>query len=292
MKDDLRPILVTGATGNVGKEVVRALEARGTPYRAAVRRPGAGQGTKGKAGQDVFFDFARPETFDEALRGARGVFLLRPPAIAKVGPTLNALIDRAVAAGVEQVVFLSVEGADRQRWIPHHAVERHLMASPIAWTFLRAGFFAQNFGDAYRKSIAAAGEIVVPAGGGRVAFVDVRDLSELAARAFDEPALRRQAWTLTGPEALSFAEAARILSDVTGRPIRYRAASVLGYLRHVRAEGAPWAQALVQTLLHVGLRFGNAETVDPALERLLGRPPRSFRDYAKDHRALFAEDRP
>ena len=210
----------------------------------------------------------------------------------EVLPTLNALIDRAVVAGIEHVVFLSVEGADRQPWIPHHAVERHLMASPIAWTFLRAGFFAQNFGDAYRKSIAEAGEIVVPAGRGRVAFVDVRDLAELAVRAFDEPALRGQAWTLTGPKALSFAEAARILSEVTGRPIQYRAASVLGYLRHVRAEGAPWGQALVQTLLHGGLRFGNAESVDPALGRLLGRSPRSFVDYARDHRALFAKPEP
>lgn len=276
------PILVTGATGNVGREVLRALAAAGLPRRAGVRAP-AGLGDV----PAVALDFARPETFDAALVGCSGLFLVRPPAVADVKRTLNVLVDRAALAGVEHVVFLSVEGADRQAWVPHHAVERHLLASGLRWTLLRPGFFAQNLGDAYRRDLRERSELIVPAGRGRVAFVDVRDVAEVAALAFARPELRQQAWTLTGPEALSFDEVAGVLGAALGRPVRYRAASVPGYALHLRRQGLPGMQVLVQTLLHVGIRFGNAAQVDPALGRLLGRRPRSLADYVKDHAALW-----
>ncbi|MCK6531070.1 NmrA family NAD(P)-binding protein [Myxococcota bacterium] len=281
------PILVTGATGNVGREVVRCLVAQGLPVRAAARSLGEIRRVLWPDVDAVSLDFERAETFDAAVRGARGLFLLRPPAIARVEDTLNVLADRAVAAGVGHVVFLSVAGADRQRWVPHHAVERHLATLGAPATLLRAGFFAQNLGDAYRQDIRERGEIVVPAGRGRVAFVDVRDLAEVAALAFADASLRGQAWTLTGPEAVSFDELAEVLARALGREIRYVPASVLGYVLHLRRRVLPWGRIAIQTVLHVGIRFGQAEAVDPALERLLGRRPRTVTDYVRDHVHLW-----
>lgn len=267
----IAPVLVTGATGNVGRAVVASLGALDVPFVT------------------TRLDLRDPSTFDAALRGVRGLFLLRPPAISDVGPTLNALVDRALAMGVAHVTFLSVEGADRQTWVPHHRVEAHLAARGVSRTILRPGFFAQNFGDAYRRDVVEDDRLYVSAGAGRVAFVDVRDVGELAARSFVDASLRGVALTLTGPTAVTFHEAAAMLSEVLGRAIRYEPASVVGYARHLLRRGMPLAQVAVQTVLHTGLRFGNAERVDPTLAERLGHAPRDLRAYFTDHRALWAK---
>lgn len=272
------PIAVTGASGNVGQAVVAALRARGVPVRPLLREP---------VGDALAFDFLRPDTFEAAVTGAAGLFLLRPPPISDVGPTLNRLVDVALAAGVARIVFLSVIGADTRGYIPHAKVEKHLIGSAAAWTFLRAGFFAQNLGDAYRADIREHDELFVPAGAGRAAFIDVRDIGEVAARVFTEEGHAGQAYTLTGPQALSFAEVAGLLSVALARKIEYTRPGVLRYLGRLRRRGLPFAQRLVQAVLHVGLRFGQGEGLDPTLARLLGRPPRTLADYIHDHRELW-----
>jgi nucleoside-diphosphate-sugar epimerase len=120
-----------------------------------------------------------------------------------------------------------------------------------------------------------------------VAFVDVRDVAEVAARALLDLSLRNRAFTLTGPDAVTFDEVAAMLSGVLGRNIRYVPASVPGYVRHLLARGQSLEQVAVRTALHVGLRFGKAEHVDPMLTDLLGRPARSVRQYIEDHAPLW-----
>lgn len=267
-------VLVTGATGNVGREVVRALKARGIAARSGVRRP------LDDSPEAVRFDFFERSTWDPAVRGVTGLFLIRPPAIARVTDTLNPFVDAARGAGVQHVVFLSVLGADTNRIVPHHRVEKHLAAGGADHTILRPGFFAQNFEDAYRADIVEADRVYVPAGGGAVSFVDLFDVGELAAEIFSKPAVHRACgYVLTGPEAVTFQDACARLSGVVGRTIRYEPASVSGYARHLRRRGLSWGQLAVQTILHVRLRSGRAASVDPTLERLLGRPPRKLDTY-------------
>jgi uncharacterized protein YbjT (DUF2867 family) len=283
-----RRVLVTGALGNVGREVLRALAARGIAARAADRSVERAREALGPQADITALDFLEPHTFEPALEGCDALFLLRPPPISDVKPTLNRLVDVAVARGVRHVVFLSVAGAGKNKLVPHHAVEKHLEWAAPGWTLLRPGFFAQNLGDAYRRDIVEDGRLYVPAGQGRVAFVDVRDVAEVAALAFAHPEPHRgQAYTLTGPEAVTFAQAAELLTETLGRPVRYQPASTTGYMAHLRRRGMPTGQLLVQTVLHFGLRFGQAEAVDPTLERLLGRPGRTLRDYVRDHAALW-----
>ncbi|RKH48089.1 SDR family oxidoreductase [Corallococcus sicarius] len=284
------PVLVTGPTGNVGRAVVRSLLSEGVPVRAAVKSPERTVALLKEMDGEVMpvpLDFLRPETFRPALEGVRGVFLLRPPAIAHMQGTLNAFVDAAVTQGVKQVVFLSVDGAEKRTWIPHHAVEEHLKRSSLGWTLLRPTFFAQNLGDAYREDIRQDHRLFLPAAQGRVAFVDVRDVGDLVTRAMLDTSLRNRAFTLTGPESVTFDEVAVMLSEVLGRPIRYEPASVAGYVRHLHGRRMPWGQVGVQTLLHVGLRFGQAEQVDPTLANLLGRPTRTVRQYIEDHAPLW-----
>jgi uncharacterized protein YbjT (DUF2867 family) len=280
--------LVLGSTGNVGREVVRALRARGLRVRAAGVDPERVRQLFGDDVERVRVDFHDPSTYAPALLGVRSVFLLRPPAISDVTRTLNPFVDQARAAGADHVVFLSVAGADTNRLVPHHKVERHLRSRSGRYTILRPGFFAQNLADAYRRDLLEDNRLFVPAGNGRVAFVDLRDVADVAALAFASPELHAgSGYTLTGPRAFSFAEAALLLSQALARPIRYEAASALGYVAHLRRRGLPLPQCLVQMVLHVGLRFGQAERVDPTLERLIARTPRSLSDYIRDNAELL-----
>ncbi len=287
-----RPVMVTGAGGNVGGAVVRSLIAAGIPVRAA--------GTNVRAlersfpGVDVaHLDFHTPSTFGPALHGVGGLFLMRPPPIAKVGPTLNALVDVAKQTGVDHVVFSSVTGADTNRVVPHHRVETHLRASGLSWTILRPGFFAQNLADAYRFDIVRDDRIFLPAGQGRAAFIDVRDLGDVVATVFADPAAHRSTgYTLTGSLAVDFQEVAVVLTRELGRPIRYQPANVLTYMRHLKGQGLPAPQVLVQTILHTGLRRGQASRVDPTLAALLGHPPRTLQQYVHDHRTIWSSPTP
>jgi uncharacterized protein YbjT (DUF2867 family) len=279
-------ILVVGATGNLGRAVTLGLAARGIATRAGDIDPARAAALP--QGGAVHLDLTDPATFGPALAGMRRVFLLRPPAIARVGPTVNRFLDAAVDGGVEHVVFSSVAGADANRIVPHHRIERHLVASGLDWTILRPGFFAQNLAGPYRTDI-RRGSLTVPAAEGRVAFLDVRDLGEVAADILVEPARHRgRAYTLTGPEAITFTEVAALLTTELGRLVTYRPATVLGYLRHLGGQQLPLPQRLVQTLLHLGLRRGDAAEVDPTLRQLLGRPPRRMADYVHDHRHLWS----
>lgn len=279
-------ILVTGASGNIGREVVRHLKERHAAFRIGVRKPSVAPADANA--QAVSFDFLDAGTYRPAVEGCNAVFLLRPPAVSNTKQTLNRFLDVARAQGVAQVVFVSVAGAGDNPVVPHHAVEQHLQAGPAGWTILRPGFFAQNLGDAYRTDIVRDNRIFLPAGSGRAAFIDVRDVAAVAANTLTDPAPHRgQIYTLTGPEALSFTDAARILTGVLTRTIVYQPASIPAYGIHLRRQGLAPMQILVQTILHAGLRYGQAEAVTDTLASLLGRPPFTLVDYITDHQQLW-----
>lgn len=282
-------ILVTAALGNVGREVVRACADRGFTVRAGGRDESVLRASF-PAHELARLDFFDRSTWASALADCDHVFLLRPPPIGDMKATLHPFVDAAYAAGVRHIVFLSVAGADRMKWVPHRKVELHLAATGKSWTLLRPGFFAQNFEDAYRLDIVEDARIYVPAADARVAFIDVRDIAAVAARVFEHPeAFRGEQLTLTGPEAVTFDDVARELTAALGRPIRYEAASLLGYVHHLRRRRhLPWMQILIQTILHRGLRGGDAEAVDPTVEKVLGRPARSMRDYVDAASARWA----
>jgi len=282
------PVLVTGATGNAGREVVRSLLARGIAVRAGDRSPDRAAAVFGPAVTATRFDFQDPATFAPAATGCRAAFLLRPPAISNVKSTLIPFVAEARRVGVGYVVFLSVAGAGTNPIVPHHTVEKYLTQQDDNWTILRPGFFAQNLGDAYRRDIAEDDRLFVPAGGGKVAFVDVADVADVAALAFASPAEHRgHAYELTGPEAVPFVHVADLLARALERPIRYVPASVVSYARHLHRRQLPAAQILVQTVLHVAMRWGQAAKVDPTLAVLLGRSTRTIDDYIRDHIALW-----
>lgn len=280
----MKPILITGATGNIGGETLRLLAQTGHPVRAAVRRPPATP----PAGsvEYVAFDFADPATYASALDGVGRLFLVRPPAIADAKRLINPFVSAVQAAGVNQVVFLSLIGVERNRFVPHHAIEAHIQAIGLPYSFLRAGFFMQNLSTTHRAEIADENRIVIPAGQSRTAFLDGRDIAAVAALALTETGHANRAYPLTGGEALSFGEVAAIFSEALGRRIVYANPSVLRFVWRSLRGGRGLGMTLVMAALYTAGRRG-AATITPDLPRLLGRPPITLRQFVEDHRGCW-----
>lgn len=284
-------VLVTGATGHVGREVAQALLASGAKVTAACRDPADVAALVAAGATAVHLDFHDRSGWSAAFAGVRHLFLMRPPAIADVDNNLNPFIDAARAGGVDHVVFLSVAGAGTNRLVPHRKVEDHLRAKGDRYTNLRPGFFAQNLQSAYQEDIARDDRIYVPAGLSPVNWIDVRDVAEVAARILQAPEEHRgQSYTLAGPGSVPWSTVVAALSDALGRPIRYQPASVLGYVRHLHRRGLPRGAIAVQTILHFLLRFGQGATVDPTLERLLGRQGRGIQAYVAEFARLWGKE--
>lgn len=277
--------LVVGASGNVGAALVQILASQGEPVRAAMRSISAARLPSGATATRL--DFADPASFKPALAGVDRLFLMRPPAIADTKRYLNPFIDAARSAGVERVVFLSLQGAARNPLVPHHQVERYLMQLDLGWTFLRAGFFMQNLSTTHCAEIRDQSEIIIPAGRGRTSFIDVRDIAAVAALALCEVGHTRRAYTLTGSAALGYAEVAELLSAALGRPIAYRSPSILRFMRIWQARGAAPDYILVLLAIYLTARLGLAATIAPDSGELLGRPPITMRQFIDDYRAVW-----
>jgi uncharacterized protein YbjT (DUF2867 family) len=163
-------ILVTGATGNVGREVVQLLSAQNFRVTAAVRNPIEASKDFASNVRCVLFDFTNPDTFADAFTGVNKLFLVRPPAIAdihQITPALNA----AKQAGVEEIIFLSIIGADKNRIVPHYAIERAIEQLDILAVFLRCSFFMQNLNTTHREDIRIRDRLFMPAGNGKTSWL-------------------------------------------------------------------------------------------------------------------------
>lgn len=279
-------VLVTGATGNVGSEVVRALQARGTAVRVAVTDPDRDAARFGSGVELARFVFGEDATYTPAFEGIDAVFLLRPPHISDARRLINPAVDAARAAGVRAMTFLSVQGAERNPLVPHHAIERHLEQSGLASTFLRAAFFMQNLSTTHRDDIRRHHDIMVPAGNGRTAFVDVRDLAAAAALTLTESGHAHRAYELTG-EALTYDEVAAALSAVLGRTITYAHPNVVQFWRRRRERHDSAGLIVVMTALYAVAALGQAGHLTDDLKRLLGRDPVPFAQFAQDYASVW-----
>jgi uncharacterized protein YbjT (DUF2867 family) len=277
-------LLVMGATGRMGGAVLRHVAG---PTRAASR---SGRTVAGAA-ENVAFDLDDPGTHDRAVAGCRAAFLMRPPP-----STGRASFDRLLAAarraGVGHVICASVWGAEESHVLPHRHIEAAVHESGIAHTILRPADFMQNLADIHGQAIRERGEIAVPAGRGRSAFLDVDDVGRAVAAILRDPARHAgRSYALTGPEALTFGDVARTLTEVLGREVRYRPRSVpgfvLGEVRHGRSLGL----AVVMAALYTVQRLGRAAPVRPDFTDLTGAPPGDLRTYLARERDAFVGDR-
>ncbi len=279
-------ILITGAPGNVGTELVRLLQQEGAPVRVATRNPEKARLALPNGTDFVALDFTDPATYAPALAGARQLFLIRPPAISDVERYVNPLVDAAKAAGVQHVVFLSLYGVNPL--VPHWKVERHIRKVGLSYTFLRPGFFMQNLSTTHRAHIQQHKEFSVPAGSGRTNFIDARDIAAVAARCLTQPEQHLdRAYPLTGSEALTYDQVAATFSRVLGRSYRYTRPSRAEFKRVMLAEGHPPAYVNVVANLYTVVRFHLSAGLTEQVQRILGRAPISLEQFVRDHEACW-----
>lgn len=283
---------VTGATGTIGRSLVRRLADRSTEVRAFSRRPGRGEPERGV--EWVRADLAEPEGLVGAFRGVDRLFLLTGNSADMVRLQKNAL-RAALEAGVEHVVKLSALGAtDHSRSVIglwHFNVERELRESGLGWTLLRPHHFMQNVLDetVFDRE---AGRVHSASGEGRIPFVDTRDIAAVASEVLTGAGHAERTYTLTGPAAISYREATGILSDVLDRPLEYVAEDEDQAWRRLRDAGmATWRVAALLAIAAYQRAGGPTERTTDAVERLTGRPPRDFREFAEDHAAELAAPR-
>ncbi len=273
-------ILVIGATGTVGQHVVSGLLAKGETVVAATRHATAIAGAEARR-----FDITDAATHAAVFAGVDRAYVLMPTGYLGVDKLLIPLFEAAAKAGVK-VVFQSVMGVNADDEIPFRKAEIALEKSGTAYVILRPNWFADNFHTFWRAGI-GHGVIAVPAAEGASSFVDARDIAAAAVAALTTDRFDGKAYDLTGPEALSYAQAATILSDVAGKPIRYEATTDDAFIAMLTGAGVPADYAGFLASIFYPVREGWTARVTGDVEKLTGRKPIGLVDYARDHRAAL-----
>ncbi|MDI5980194.1 NAD(P)H-binding protein [Amycolatopsis magusensis] len=280
-------VLVTGGTGKTGSELVRLLRGDGVAVRVASRKPPAGDPDA------VRFDWADPATHPAALRGVDRVFLVPPVNAVDPLPLVEPFLAQAQRLGVRRVVLLGSAIV-----LPNAPGALEMAAQVQArpgWVVLRASGFMQNFLSPHPvgERIRRHGEIRTAAEDGRVGWIDARDIAAAASALLADPGVEfadQRDYLLTGPKALSYRDAASIITAHTGRPVRVVSIGADEQAAGYRAAGLPAAFAAALAAVEDGIRTGREDRVSTAVLTLTGRPPRTFAEFVQEHALEWTDD--
>jgi uncharacterized protein YbjT (DUF2867 family) len=289
LTEDIRMILITGATGSNGTEILKLLAAQNVPVRAMVRNPDRAKDIATSNVELVEGDFDRPETLTSALSGIERAFLVTPSS-ERVEMQQLRFVEAAKQSGVKQIVYLSqfdTKADATVRFLRYHAaVEAAIQSSGMAYTFLRPNLFMQGLLN-FRATIATQNAFYAAAGDAKVSAVDVRDIAEVAVAALTHSGHEGKVYNLTGSQALSHAEMAEYLSGVLDREIKFidvPPASMHEYL--IDAKFPLWqADGLLEEYAHY--RRNEAAAIGAGVQAAIGKEPRNFETFARDYAAMF-----
>jgi len=285
-------ILITGATGNVGKPLAYFLQQASSEHRLffAFRRPAfARQAIMAKTWQFRQFDFEDIYSFQHALKDIDRLFLLRPPHLTDVQAYIVPLLSAAKESGVKLIVFLSIQSADSNKWTPHYKIEQAIKKSGLNYVFLRAGFFMQNFLLEIKSDLVERNEIFVPAGSNRFSFIDAKELAEVASNILLDTSTASQEYTLTGTSPMDYYRVATIATEGLGRKIQYTNPSPLWFILKKMLRGRKFMFAFVQVLLYRFNRVPAADQYKHTLQKQLHRPPKSLGAFFIEHQEALSE---
>ncbi|HEY2657929.1 MAG TPA: NmrA family NAD(P)-binding protein [Solirubrobacteraceae bacterium] len=263
--------LVLGATGKTGSRVAAKLEAHNVPVRRA-----------GRSGTEVVFDWDDATTHGAALEGVERIYLIGPLLRTDFAAQVGDFLDLAQAAGTRHVTYLSMHDLQAA---PAETAQRRVELDlagrvGLTHTILRPAWFMQNFSESFLAPL--NGTIVVPTGNGAEAFVDVEDVAAVATETLLEPTAHHSAqYAITGPEALTVAQAAAILGQATGETIRHQDIDRAAWAAGLTANGVPADYAEVVRALTETIATGRGAQPTDIVARVTGSAPRSFADFAQ-----------
>ncbi|MDZ4668848.1 MAG: NmrA family NAD(P)-binding protein [bacterium] len=287
----MKKVLITGASGNVGIEVLFALKKLDHQLKiyAGIRDP---EFTNEKLSSfnitTIKFDFMNIETYLPALKEVDLLFLLRPPQISDVKKYFAPLINIAKQCSVKHIIFLSVQGVENSKIIPHHKIERLIVDSKIPYTFLRPAYFMQNFTTTLLNDIVNNQSIFLPAGQAKFTIIDAVDIGSVTAKVLTEPQNHvNKSYELTNNETLTFTEMAEKISKGIGKTITFNSPNLLKFYRTKRKENLPPMLILVMIMLHFFPRFQKPPKTTQWVKIITEQEPNSFENFVTANKNQF-----
>ncbi len=285
-------ILITGATGNIGSELIKQLSARKIPFRAMVRSQKDAEAFSNiENAETVTADFNDANIVAAALKGIERTFLLTNSS-EQAEAQQKTFVEEAKRAGIKHIVKLSQWAADKNssvRFLRYHAaVERKIKDSGIAYTFLRPNLFMQGL-LGFKDTIISQNKFFAAIGDAKISAVDVRDIAAVAAAALTETGHAGKIYNLTGPEALTHKEMAEKLSAALNRKIEFVNVSPQAMREALKAAGFPeWQlEGLIEDYAHYAR--GEAAEITSGVLDASGKPPRTFADFVNDYASAFSD---
>lgn len=275
-------ILLTGISGNVGSAVVDYLKSENIRFLAGVRNIEKSK-QKDNTIDYIHLNFQDNSTYETALKGIEKVFLVRPPELTDVKVIFKPFIQKCKEAGVVQIVFLSLLGAEKNPFPPHHKIEKAILASGIPYTFIRPSFFMQNLSTTHAKDIKERNDLFIPSGSAKISFIDTRDIGEISARTLVEEGHGNKAYAITGATAITYFKVADSMTRILGRKITYSNPGLFKFRKDMIDRGVKSEFATVMMVLYLTTKLGMANHVTNTAEILLKRKPRTIEDFIKDH---------
>ena len=286
-------VLITGATGNVGIEVLRSLH--GIDHQLDLYA-GVRSIDDDRIKLDNYkikyseFDFTDFNTYKTALDGCDFLFLLRPPQISEVDKYFKPLIDTCKEKGVKHIVFLSVQGVEKSKIIPHNKIEKLIVDSKIPYTFLRPAYFMQNFTTTLHNDLVNKKRIYLPAGNAKFTLIDVCDIGSVSATILTKITQHiNKSYELTCKEKLSFSEMTKILSAILETDIQYKSPNLIRFFLTKRKEKTPTMLILVMIMLHYFPRFQKDPEITDWVKNITNKQPTTFEQFINDNKKALTE---
>jgi uncharacterized protein YbjT (DUF2867 family) len=268
-------ILIVGASGTVGSEIVRNLKAEGHTVRTTTSKPTT-------EANKVHVNLATGEGLDAAFAGIDRAFFLSPGGYADQYAILGPLIAKAKAAGLKKVVLMTAAGVENADGAPMRRAELDLIASGVPYNIIRPSWFNQNFVNFWGYGIKTANVIALPVADGKTGFIDSRDISAVAAKLLTDDARNGEGFTLTGPEALTHAQVAAIIAEVTGKPVTFKDIAPEELRPVLVGAGLPPDYVELLLVLLSYIKAGYTGTLTGSVKEILGRDPIAFKTFATE----------
>ncbi len=283
--------LITGATGNVGLSAVRyLLGQKEQDYQvvAAVRDIEQAKKLEGiDRAQLVNFEFDEPATYAAALEGVNKLLLIRPNQVSDVSKHIFPFLDQVEKSEVKHLVFVSIVGAERNRVFANHRIEVHLKKRSIPYTIVRPSLYMQNLVSLHGQEIRQTDRIYIPAGAGKVNYIDARDVAMVAVKLLTTPGHEGKEYEITGQEPMDFYKIAGLFSKELGREIKYARPLTIKFIRQKMLEKKELPFILTLSLLYGAARNGKMGNISHVFRELIGSEPRKLADFIHEYREVW-----
>lgn len=285
-------ILITGATGNIGFEVIKFLSKFDSSNKliAGVRNIEKAKGIFSNYPNlnYALFDFEHPERNVDALTNIDRIFLLRPPHISDVDKFFRPLFEIVKKKNIKEIVFLSVQGAEKSKVIPHNKIERLINEFNLEYIFIRPSYFMQNLTTTLIHDIKTKRQIILPSGRAKFNWVDIENIGEIGAILLDRfKDYKNHAFDITGLENKNFTTVTALINEEIENPIKFKNVNPIKFYRIKKQEGMVNGMILVMILLHFLPRFQKEPTISNFYEKVTTKKPNDLRTFIKREKHKF-----